>query len=227
MVARAGVRRTAAGMTALSTSPRLLKGALIGVDPMNPAASIVAFQYNPDSMTRKLEARSAGGGERGEAFRLTGPPKETITLAIEIDATDGLEEGNPIAIATGVSPTLAALEMMLYPKSRDVIRNMARSAAGMVEIEPATGPTILLVWGLHRVLPVRIASFSIAEEAYDPLLNPIRAKVDLTLNVLSYNDLRFGSAGHALFLVHHIAKEVMATTNVFNSAAAIGGGLKL
>lgn len=45
--------------------------------------------------------------------------------------------------------------------------------------------------------------------------------------MLSYNDLKFGSVGHALFLVHHVAKEVMATTNVFNSAAAIGGGLKL
>ncbi|HYI65205.1 MAG TPA: hypothetical protein VEW71_10000 [Allosphingosinicella sp.] len=214
-------------MTSFPGSPRLLKGALVGVDPMNPAASIVAFQYNPDTMTRKLEARSTGGGEKGEAFRLTGAPKETITLSIEIDATDALEEGNPIAIATGISPTLAALEMMLYPKSLDVIRNMAQSAAGMVEIQPATGPMILLVWGLHRVLPVRIASFSITEQAYDPLLNPILAKVDLTLNVLSYNDLNFGSAGHALFLVHHVAKEVMATTNVFNSAAAIGEGLKL
>ncbi|HEX8448115.1 MAG TPA: hypothetical protein VF652_00870 [Allosphingosinicella sp.] len=214
-------------MTGLSASPRLLKGALVGVDPMNPLASIVAFQYNPDSMTRRLEARSAGGGERGEAFRLTGPPKETITLAIEIDATDALEEGDPIAAATGIGPTLAALEMMLYPKSRDVIRNMAESAAGMVEIDPATGPMILLVWGLHRVLPVRIGSFSIAEEAYDPLLNPIRAKVDLSLTVLSYNDLKFGSGGQALFMVHHIAKEVMATANVFNSAAAIGEGLKL
>jgi hypothetical protein len=214
-------------MSGLSTSPRLLKGALVGVDPMNPVASIVAFQYNPDSMTRKLEPRGAGGGERGEAFRLTGPPKETITLAIEVDATDGLEEGNPIAIATGVSPTLAALEMMLYPKSLHVIRNMAQSAAGMVEILPASGPMILFVWGPTRVLPVRLTSFSITEEAYDPLLNPIRAKVDLTLTVLSYNDLKFKSAGHALFLVHHIAKEVMATANIFNSALAIGEGLKL
>jgi len=214
-------------MTALSTSPRLIKGALVGVDPMNPVASIVAFQYNPDTMTRKLDPRAAGGGERGEAFRLTGPPKETITLAIEIDATDGLEEGNPIAIATGISPTLAALEMMLYPKSYDVITNMAQSAAGMVEILPATGPMILFVWGPTRVLPVRLTSLSIAEEAYDPLLNPIRAKVDIGLTVLSYNDLKFGSVGHALFLVHHVAKEVMATTNVFNSAAAIGAGLKL
>ena len=28
-------------------SPRLLKGAAIGVDPFNPLASVVVFQYNP------------------------------------------------------------------------------------------------------------------------------------------------------------------------------------
>jgi hypothetical protein len=214
-------------MTGLSTSPRLIKGALVGVDPVNPLASIVAFQYNPDTMTRKLEPRGSGGGEKGEAFRLAGAPKETISLSIEIDATDGLEQGNPIAITSGISPTLAALEMMLYPKSALVIANMAMSAAGLVEILPATGPMILFVWGPTRVLPVRLTSLSIAEEAFDNVLNPIRAKVDLSLAVLSYNDLGAGSAGHALFLVHQVAKEVMATTNVFNSAAAIGEGLIL
>lgn len=214
-------------MSTLSTSPRLIKGALVGVDPVNPLASIVAFQYNPDTMTRKLEPRGATGGDKGEALRLVGPPKEMISVSIEIDATDGLEEGNPITIATGISPTLAALEMMLYPKSALVIANMALSAAGLIEILPATGPMILFVWGPTRVLPVRLTSLSIAEEGYDNLLNPIRAKVDLGLAVLSYSDLGLGSAGHALFLVHQVAKEVMATTNIFNSAAAIGEGLKL
>jgi hypothetical protein len=70
-------------MSSFPGSPRLLKGAIIGLDPVNPLASIVVFQSNPDTMTRRLEARSAGGGEgsdRSEAFRLTGPPKETIPL---------------------------------------------------------------------------------------------------------------------------------------------------
>ena len=70
-------------MTSFPGSPRLLKGALIGVDPLNPLASFVVFQYNPDTMTRRLEARAVSQeGDRGEAFRLTGPPKETITLSI-------------------------------------------------------------------------------------------------------------------------------------------------
>lgn len=215
-------------MTTFPNSPRLLKGALIGVDIFNPLASVVVFQYNPDTMTRRLEARAAGGdGDRGEAFRLTGPPKETITLSIEIDAADQLEKANPLTIVSGIYPTLAALEMMLYPKSAVVIANTILSLIGTIEIIPVDAPMTLFVWGPKRVLPVRLTSFSITEEAYDPVLNPIRAKVELSLTVLSYHDLKVTSPGHALFLVHHIAKEILATANIFNSIQDVGTGLKL
>lgn len=213
-------------MTTFPGAPRLLKGALVGIHPMNPLASVVVFQYNPETMTRRLEARAAGQeGDRGEAFRLTGPPKETITLSIEIDATDQLEQGNPLAGTMGLHPTLAALEMMLYPKSAMVIVNDVLSAIGTIEILPAEGPMILFVWGPARVLPVRLTSFSITEEAYDPSLNPTRAKVELSLTVLSYQDLSLLSPARALFLAHHIAKEVMATSNLFSNAANIGVSL--
>ncbi len=78
-------------MTSFPNSPRLMKDAIVGVDAMNPLASVVVFQYDPDTVTRRLDARWVGGGETGdrsEAFRLTGPPKETISLNIEVDATD-------------------------------------------------------------------------------------------------------------------------------------------
>ena len=214
-------------MNSVPISPRLLKGALIGLDPANPLASVVVFQYNPDTMTRRLEPRTMGGegGDRSEAFRLTGPPKETITLSVEIDATDQLEEGKPPATAVGIYPTLAALEMLIYPKSAAVIANTILAQAGTIEILPVEAPLTLLVWGPERVLPVRLTSFSITEEAHDPMLNPIRAKAELSLTVLSYNDLPVGSPGYQLFLAHHIAKEVMATTNNFNSIQSTGAGL--
>lgn len=217
-------------MTTFPNSPRLIKGALVGVDIFNPLASVAVFQYNPDTMTRRLEARSTGGGEtsdRSEAFRLTGPPKETITLSIEVDATDQLEQANPITIVSGISPTLAALEMLLYPKSVSVIANAVLAQAGNIEIIPPEGPLTLFVWGPTRVLPVRVTGFSITEEAYDPLLNPIRAKVDLTLHVLSYMDLKIANPGYTLFMAHQIAKEVMATTDVMNSALNVGVSLKI
>jgi hypothetical protein len=215
-------------MTALSSSPRLVKGALVGVDIFNPLASVVVFQYNPNTMTRRLEARAAGGdGDKGEALRLTGPPKETITLSIEIDAADQLEEANPIATKMGIYPSLSALEMMLYPKSAAVIANTVLSLVGSIEILPTEAPFVLFAWGAKRVLPVRLTSFSITEEAYDPALNPILAKVEVSLTVLSYQDFGVLHPGHSLFLAHQLAKEAMASLNVINSAENVITGLQL
>lgn len=207
-------------------SPRLQKGAIIGVDKFNPLASIIVFQYNPDTLTRTLTAQTVGGeANRGEALRLKGPPQETIKLDIEIDATDQLEKANPVAVSMGIHPTLASLEMLLYPKSAVMIANEVLAAAGMIEIIPPEAPLTLLVWGPARVLPVRLTEFSITEEAFDTLLNPIRAKVSLGMRVLNYQDLGLASVGGALFMVHQIAKEVMAVVGSVGSAAGtIGAG---
>ena len=216
-------------MSAFPGSPRLLKGAIIGLDPANPLASIIMFQYNPDTMTRRLDARSVGGndaGERSEPFRLNGPPRETITLSIEIDAADDLETADPLAVVAGISPTLAALEMLLYPKSLVVLKNAALAALGTIEIVPPQAPLTVFVWGPQRVLPVRLTNFSITEQAFDPMLNPIRASVELGLAVLSYADLKRTDPGYTLFLAHQIAKEIMATANSVRTAGNIVSSLK-
>ena len=179
-------------------------------------------------MTRRLEARAAtSGGDQSETLRLSGPPKETITLSVEIDATDQLEQADPLATANGIYPTLAALEIMLYPRSPLVVANTVLSLVGTIEILPMEGPLVLFVWGAQRVLPVRISSYSVSEEAYDPLLNPTRASVELSLSVLTYQDFGPLHPGHHLFLAHQMAKEVMASLNVSNSAQNIVEGLRL
>jgi hypothetical protein len=208
-------------------SPRSLRGAIVGVDPFNPIASIIIFQYNPDTMTRRLQARAAGNeqSDRGEALRLAGPPRETITLAIEVDQSD--QPPATLTGLTGVHPPLAALEMLLYPKTAAVIANMVAAAAGNIEILPPKAPLTLFVWGPARVVPVRITDMSITEEQYDPLLNPTRAKVDLTLSVLSYHDLHISNPGQAIFFAHQIIKELLASSNIIGSAANLGVSLKL
>jgi hypothetical protein len=208
-------------LTTFPGSPKLQKGAIVGADPANPLASVITFQYNPDTLTRRLEARATGGGEgsdKSEAYRLVSAPKETFNLSIELDATDDLAEGKPQAVASGVYPALAALEMLLYPKSRTVIQNAALAQAGNIEIIAPKAPPAVFVWGAKRALPVRLTGFSINEEAYDTALNPIRAKFDLSLLVLSYADLKQSDPGYNLFLAHQIAKEMLATTNTTSGA---------
>jgi hypothetical protein len=217
-------------MTTFPGSPRLIKGAIVGIDVFNPLASVIIFQYNPDTMTRTLQAQTVGGegGDRSEALRLKGAPVETIKLDVEIDATDQLEKADGIATTLGIYPQLSALEMLIYPKSALVIANTALLAAGTIEIIPPTAPFTLFIWGPKRVLPVRLTEFSITEEAYDVNLNPIRAKVSLGLRVLSYNDLVLTHPGYYVFLAHQIIKEVMATVgSVGNLAAAAGSNVNL
>jgi hypothetical protein len=204
-------------------SPRLQRGAIVGADPLNPLASVIVFQYNPDSLTRRIQAQTAGtGGDTREAMRIKGPPHETITLEVEIDATDQLETGAVPAAQLGLYPVLSALEMLLYPKSVQVIANAALSAVGIIEVIPPEAPLTLLVWGMKRVVPVRLTEFTITEEAFDAQLNPIRAKAGLSLQVLTYQDLGLTSIGGALFLAHQVVKEAMATINGAQAAAAAG-----
>lgn len=214
-------------MTGLTMSPHTSRGAIVGLDPVNPLASVVAFQYNPDEMTRTLQARAAAGGTgtsegaRNEALRLTGAPIETISLNVEIDASDQLETGDPLALTYGIYPQLSCLEMLLYPKSSVVTANAALAASGSIELISAEAPLTLLIWGSRRVVPVRLTQFSITEQAYDPQLNPIRARVQVGLRVLSYNDLETANPGYHLFLAYQVTKEVMASLG--SGAAATTG----
>jgi len=216
-------------MTDFPGSPTLLKGAIIGFDIFNLASSVVVFQYNPDTMSRSLQVQGSGdGGDRSEAMRLKGAPIETIKMDVEIDATDKLESDDGITTALGIHPQLAALEMMAYPKSSLVITNAILLGLGKTEILPPIGPFTVLVWGLKRVVPVRLTDFSITEEAFDQALNPIRAKVSLGLRVLSYNDLSIKDPGYYIFMAHQIAKETFATMgSVGNVKAVFGGDVKL
>ena len=53
---------------------------------------------------------------------------------------------------------------------------------------------------------------------------PIRASVDVNLDVLSYNDLSPTDPGYALFLVHQVLKETMASVAAVASVAGAAAG---
>ena len=218
-------------MSGFPGSPRLLKGAIISLDKFNPQSSVVVFQYNPDTMTRSLSPRTPKAEKKEdkpspkEALRITGPPEETISIKIEIDATDQLEMANPIAVELGIHPQLAALEMLLYPKLTTVLSNQALTKTGTLEVIPMELPLALFVWGNKRTLPVRLESLSIEEQAFDVNLNPIRAEISLSLRVLSYSDLQFGSKGSSLFLAHQVQKELLAATASALNAISQGTGI--
>lgn len=198
----------------MTISPRKLRGALVVVGPeTGEPRNVIAFQYNPDTLSRSLQPPEGEGGERSQTPRARSAPVETVKLEVEIDATDRLATAGSRAadvMRYGIHPQLAALELLLYPELAEVIANEALLAAGELEIVPPFAPLVLFVWGRNRVQPVRITELAVGEEAHDPNLNPIRAKVSLSLRVLTYDDLPASHRGHGLFLAHQSVKQVLA-----------------
>jgi hypothetical protein len=146
--------------------PQILKGALVQFGRgLTQQGRTIAFQYNPESLRRTLEP--AGPGKA---------PTEIIRFTLTLDATTALErpDQEPAALAWGLLPALAALELLLYPgDGQDRPKRPGASSS-----------FCLFVWGAERVVPVRVVQLEIREQMFDTRLHPIRAEADLALEVL-------------------------------------------
>jgi hypothetical protein len=193
--------------------------------PGSPATRIIVFQYNPEQMTRSLAVRSAPpdatnvGEAREESHKVLGPPVETINLSVVLDAADQLEDPsrNADVLTRGLHPAVAALEMLLYPTTAQITLNRTLAQAGRAQICAAELPLTLLVWGASRIVPVRLTSFSVTEEAFDQTLNPVRVKVDLAMQVLTFLDLKETNLGYGVYLTYQTRKEALARIQQFTS----------
>jgi hypothetical protein len=234
--------------TGYSRSPKLLKGALVEFSErfIGPIPNIIIFQYNPESMTRSLEVYTPPSGETenpatpGETAANAQPadPPETFSLTLELDATDDLEKGDPIAVVTGVADRLAALEMLLYPQEslfEDLLNALSGlGGGGGTEAEAVprgTVPIVLFVWGPGRITPVRLTNFQVEEQAFSTLLYPVQAKVTVGLKIVTEADLAAyeDSVGKdialAAFKLTRTQKRVLAAANLANTVESILGML--
>jgi hypothetical protein len=205
-------------------SPKILKGGLVAYQLPDLLPTIIVFQYNPDEVSREMRARGGQGGGRGDANRTDGPPDETLTFTVEIDAVDQLAEPsqNQVTMQNGLHPAIAALEGLLYPSYATVIANEALALAGSGLIQGEQAPLALLIWGPKRVLPVQVQGLTLKEQAFDGRLNPIRVSANLTLKVLTYRDLNITNPGYWVFMASFTQKKVMSALNTAGDASAIG-----
>ena len=251
-------------------SPKLLKGALIqfSAPMLIPIPNIIIFQYNPETMTRTLTPwlpaqHEIEYDEKGNVTKdtLTGEqlnqlsqpfdPAETFSLALELDATDALEEpgSHPIAVIAGVADRISAMELLCYPPGPGALGGLLNvsvnvSIGGGIEFGAAADvikrkdvPIVLFFWGPGRIVPVRVTSFSVEEQQYSPLLYPIRAKVNIGLKVLDQHHLLqvSGDPGQsaivevakACYVFTQAQKEALAMANLANSVESIIGMLPI
>jgi hypothetical protein len=211
-------------------SPRLIKGGIVTMDPdTSVVMNVISFYYNPDTLTRSLQIQAVPGGADGvrvDVLRLRGPAIENIKVEIEMDATDQLQFPTqyPLAAQYGLHPQLAQLEMLVNPTVETLLADDAMASAGTLEIIPLEQPLTLFVWSANRVIPVRLMEFSITEEAFDPNLNPIRAKISLGLRVLSVDDLGFDDPGGRMYLTYLTNKETLASKVASAALTTLGLG---
>jgi hypothetical protein len=203
-----------------------LKGAFInlGAGLLGALPNIVVFQFNPDRVTRTPSLvhpppKMDGSGKR-PASPQPDEPSQTISFSLRIDATDQLAQSNPIAAASGILPTLSAIELLMVPKSSLSIdlSSLSGSKSKPHQHPPQKLPTVLFFWGPFRILPVSITTLSITETEYDVLLNPIRAEVSVSLHVLTPSQLNDATLAIGAYKYSQGVKEVMAALNLANAA---------
>lgn len=194
--------------------PPIAKGGLAIVDPESMAVrKMVAFQYNPETLTRTLIPQGAGGDslDPNAALRLKGPPVEIIRLEAELDAAGQVDlPSGQGQNGLSVAPLLAALEMAVYPSSTSLQNSAGQALGGSLSVLPLPAPLTLFVWSRERVMPVRLTQITVIEEAFDPVLNPIRARVQLEMRVLSVSDLGFSARSGQMYMLYQRRKEELA-----------------
>jgi hypothetical protein len=217
-----------------------LKGVLIeyGSGLVGPIPNIVIFQFNPETVTRAIRIpnrrlTTGSGGASLEAHQGGEPPVETISLVAKFSAADKLNDNNILARAVGIGPQLAALEKMVFPGGKisgligaalDAIGDAVFGGSKKGPEKPIPRqkyPRILFIWGLTRVLPVTIESMTITEQQYDSLLNPIQAEVSIGLAVTPIDNSSDDKIGKGAYQYSSMAKDVLAMSNLVNTAGQI------
>lgn len=228
-----------------------LRGALIEFTESFPipVPNLILFQYNPETMTHtwtpaKTGGASAPGGSPSNPLAITGPPEETFSFTLSMDAGDTIADGSAItaglAELSGVYPRIAALEMLLFPTappgggligSISSALGIGGDAPAVTSVPASQLPTVLFVWGPGRIAPVRVTALTITEKLYDgTLLVPTHAEAQVTLKVLTPPELQYvdgllGTLATTAATYTTGLREALAILNLANSVESIVGML--
>jgi hypothetical protein len=232
---------------------KFIKGALVQFMEtiLIPLPNVIVFQFNPESIvhtwTPAQSASSATGTQGatgGNPLAVSGPPGESFSFTIQLDANDEIAEGGPvggaIAEVSGIYSRTAALEMLLFPVPQETggLLGAVSAALGGSDsstegtVTPQQVPTVLFIWGPGRILPVRVTGLTITERLYDGFLNPTFAEAQLQLKVLTPEELEkvtgpLADIAKGAYTYMTVARQALAVANLANSAESIIGMLPI
>ena len=218
-----------------SNQAKILRGAFVEFGISLPPL-IVVFQFNPLTITRtrtaSVKQQETPGKNRAsnedfikqisadKLFKnlrngqtLTVRP-QTLGFDIRLDATDKLNDGDTITEQFGIAPQLSTLELMMLPKSQSLLGGAVAALLGgstqsfSFADDAKNPPVTLFIWGRKKVMPVNITNMTIKEEEFSVDLNPIRATVTVSLEVIE--------GPNAPYLYTKALTEVMSLLNLAN-----------
>lgn len=221
-------------------SPTVLRGALVQLveDFGAVVPNIVPFQYNPAKVTLGVTPWNpfqTAPQNQASQTPLVQPfdPEQSYRFDLEFDATDDIEKGNPIAMATGVASRIAALRKLIEP-SQGMIGDLIVSAIGIsgtaaAQAERPVVPVTLFILGTSVILPVRITSLSIDITEFTPNLDPLMAKATIELRVLTPDAFKCRSTtasniAIAAYSLTRTQDNALAIANVANVATSANIG---
>lgn len=224
-----------------SGAPKLLNGSFVQLieNIVGFVPNVVTFQYQPETITRALEpwdpteVDQSGRGSQAPTVQPFDVPERFSGFQLELDATDGMAAGSPVAGQFGVEPQLAALRK-LTQASEGLLGDLTSSFQDLSGIggDEAKRPTIaptLLVLGTRVILPVRITSFSVEETLHNPMLYPIMATVSLDMEVMTpdmfrctdSDSARLAVAAYEFTRLQEDAAAVLNLANLPNAISAV------
>lgn len=189
-------------------STSFLRGCFVVFDPGAPAdfgaranksRRLLPFRFNPEQLSRSLQlqqARAQPGlvvaSDKSQqtqqaADATLGPLRETFSVLLRFDFDDRHASMKQLPAELGIGPEIAALESLVYPVESP--REHKSDGKEPVAARPEL-PTVLFVWGRKRVLPVNILAMTINETRYDSNLSPLRAEIEVSLQVLNEDAAR-------------------------------------
>lgn len=207
---------------------KVTSGILLEYGLSIPPLALV-FDFNPKTISRTrtvtVQTGNAPGTRGGYDFVLpTETPRasqgvtaqpESLTITILLDATDRMNDGDPIASALGIQPQIDTLRTMVEPKSQGPggVQLLASLGAGEPRAfqRDESASVLLFIWGLH-ILPVFLTSLGVTEQAHLPSLIPYRAEVALSMQVIE--------GGNPFYQVEQVRQLVSAALNTAQTVAA-------
>ncbi|MCP3899469.1 MAG: hypothetical protein GY707_07140, partial [Desulfobacteraceae bacterium] len=119
------------------------------------------------------------------------PDPEKINLTLRLDASEKslrAPNSDEVDITQGILPELAALESLMKKARTEVSVEGSRSAPTLARTQEI--PLVLFIWGEYRVMPITILSLNITEQKFDHILNPVRAEIQVSMQVLEEEDAK-------------------------------------